>query len=118
MRKRFKPLKGHKLIRDWTGPASTYANGRCECGHWHSRGWTERMRSVILAHHGHVDRIRDGRGTPGFDLPELTLRQKAEREIQLHGGFDNAVAFVRQKVAAHHSWQSVLDELMRMAPEQ
>lgn len=46
---------GHKLVTDWRGVQSTYAHGRCECGSWSSRGWTERMRSVRIEHQNHLD---------------------------------------------------------------
>jgi len=67
-------LKGHKLTTEWTGCESTYANGRCECGHWFSRGWTTKMRSVRISHQGHLARLIDGRGTPGFDLPKVSAK--------------------------------------------
>jgi hypothetical protein len=65
---RFKSLKGHRLIRSWSGAGDTYANGRCECG-WHHRGWTTSMRSVINDHHRHVERLRANDPWPGVDVP-------------------------------------------------
>lgn len=51
-------MKGHKLVRSWSGAQSGYANGRCECGEWVYRGWTDRMGVVIRAHKSHVATVK------------------------------------------------------------
>ena len=71
-------MKGHKLIRSWSGPNDAYANGRCACGHWHTKGWTDRMGQVVRAHAGHVRRLNEGKGVVGHDLPKPQQKESAQ----------------------------------------
>jgi hypothetical protein len=47
-------IKGHKLISSTSGSQGTYYQGRCECGKWSYRGWTDRKRPIHKAHQNHL----------------------------------------------------------------
>jgi hypothetical protein len=61
-------INGHKLIRSRSGAQSGYHDGRCECGRWFFRGWTNRARSVLNSHRGHLERIKNGSPIKGTDI--------------------------------------------------
>lgn len=56
--KRPTQIKGHALQRSWSGSNSGYANGRCECGEWHSKSWTNSMAIVVSSHREHLLRVK------------------------------------------------------------
>ena len=56
--KRPTQIKGHALQRSWTGSHSGYANGRCECGEWYSKSWTNQMSIVVSSHREHLLRVK------------------------------------------------------------